>query len=154
MGISWKAITSNSSLSFNDSRERPAFTQKENMGTAFKKYTATEYIDLQCYMCGCWFAMDSYFYTKRLEDHKDFYCPNGHSQVFTGESLKEKNARLTRELEQQKTKTLWANNEAEKKAKEVTRLKKRAKNGCCPCCKRSFTNLQRHIATKHPDFAK
>lgn len=34
------------------------------------------------------------------------------------------------------------------------KMEKRIKNGVCPCCKRSFCNLQKHIATKHPEFAK
>lgn len=36
---------------------------------------------------------------------------------------------------------------------ERDRLKLRSKNGCCPCCKRNFQNLQRHMRTKHPEFA-
>jgi hypothetical protein len=24
----------------------------------------------------------------------------------------------------------------------------------CPCCNRTFSNLQRHMAHKHPQFAK
>lgn len=36
----------------------------------------------------------------------------------------------------------------------VTKLKKRASAGLCPCCNRHFTNLQRHIASKHPDINK
>ena len=39
---------------------------------------------------------------------------------------------------------------AEKGAK--TKLKNRIANGVCPCCTRSFQNLQRHIETKHPEF--
>lgn len=30
----------------------------------------------------------------------------------------------------------------------------RVGKGVCPCCKRSFTNLRRHMTTKHPDVAK
>lgn len=35
----------------------------------------------------------------------------------------------------------------------VTRTRNRIANGVCPCCDRSFTNLQRHMASKHPDYA-
>jgi DNA repair exonuclease SbcCD ATPase subunit len=28
--------------------------------------------------------------------------------------------------------------------------KKRVSNGVCPCCNRTFINLQRHMASKHP----
>ena len=30
----------------------------------------------------------------------------------------------------------------------------RTGNGVCPCCKRSFTNLRRHMNTKHPNFSR
>lgn len=35
---------------------------------------------------------------------------------------------------------------------EFERKLSRVKNGVCPCCKRSFTNLRRHIASKHPEL--
>lgn len=33
----------------------------------------------------------------------------------------------------------------------TTRAKKRAATGTCPCCGRSFVQLRRHMAAKHPD---
>lgn len=36
---------------------------------------------------------------------------------------------------------------------QVTRLKNRAAAGVCPCCNRTFHQLVRHMAAKHPDFA-
>lgn len=39
---------------------------------------------------------------------------------------------------------------AEKGAK--TKLKKRIAAGVCPCCNRSFQNVRRHMANKHPEF--
>jgi len=35
----------------------------------------------------------------------------------------------------------------------VAKIKKRVGRGVCPCCNRHFTNLQRHMETKHPDVA-
>ena len=34
----------------------------------------------------------------------------------------------------------------------VTRLKKRAIAGVCPCCNRTFQQLAAHMAHKHPDY--
>ncbi len=34
----------------------------------------------------------------------------------------------------------------------LTRSKKRHAAAVCPCCKRSFKQLRRHMATKHPDY--
>ena len=36
----------------------------------------------------------------------------------------------------------------------VAKLKKRVGRGVCPCCNRHFSNLQRHMESKHPDVAK
>lgn len=104
-----------------------------------------------CYQCGVQFAMtkehQKYFLDKRGK--AAFYCPNGHSQVYTGMSDLEK-------LEQERARhqeTLARLNVAE--AKRLA-LEKRIKRGVCPCCKRSFAGsaLVRHIKTKHPEFAK
>lgn len=35
-----------------------------------------------------------------------------------------------------------------------TRTKNRIAKGVCPCCSRTFLDLQRHMQTKHPDFTK
>ena len=45
-----------------------------------------------------------------------------------------------------------AERQAAAKRGQVTKLKKRAAAGVCPCCNRTFVELQRHMATKHPTF--
>ena len=34
----------------------------------------------------------------------------------------------------------------------ITKLNKRIGNGVCPCCNRTFVNVQRHMASKHPEL--
>ena len=34
----------------------------------------------------------------------------------------------------------------------VTRIKNRVGAGVCPCCTRSFSNLRRHMETRHTDY--
>jgi hypothetical protein len=34
----------------------------------------------------------------------------------------------------------------------LTKQRKRAANGVCACCHRSFANVARHMKTQHPDF--
>lgn len=46
-----------------------------------------------------------------------------------------------------------ANAAANKERKATARLRKRIKNGVCPCCHRTVSQLARHMKTKHPDFA-
>lgn len=40
--------------------------------------------------CGVTFATTNEFDELRREDHADFFCPNGHSQHYTGENKAEK----------------------------------------------------------------
>lgn len=36
-----------------------------------------------CYLCGAPIVMSADQYRQRLDDGRDFYCPNGHGQHFT-----------------------------------------------------------------------
>lgn len=102
-----------------------------------------------CYKCGVPFAAPSYFFVKREEDHATWFCPNGHGQVFSGESEAEKNARLLREEQERHKRTLARENETIAEKQKLERKLKRVQRGTCPECNRSFTNLARHMACKH-----
>lgn len=113
----------------------------------------TEYAQMCCGECGIEFQVPNHFYRERLETGRGWYCPNGHSRVFK-ESKVDK---LQRELNNAKQQIARAEDEArearEESAAQVKlrkRLEKRVHNGVCPCCSRSFANLKRHMATKHP----
>lgn len=123
-------------------------------GLRFSSYVNINIVTETCYLCGCVFGLEKQFKENRVSDKESFYCPNGHSQSYVGETSADKAERLQRELEAEKKKKEWAENDARKAKAETKKLKTRVKNGCCPCCKRSFTNLARHIKTKHPEFAK
>lgn len=92
----------------------------------------------------------------RNEPGKTFYCPNGHAQHYTGKSeaqkLKEQLEREQKERAQNEERLqnelLDAWSEKSKLEKQVKRIHK----GVCPCCNRSFTNLQKHMQTKHPEI--
>lgn len=58
----------------------------------------------------------------------------------------------------QQAETLRAQrNEAEEKLQKEQRskaaLRKRIAKGVCPCCKRTVSQMARHMATKHPNYA-
>ncbi len=36
----------------------------------------------------------------------------------------------------------------------VAKIKNRVGRGVCPCCNRHFTNLERHMKSKHPEMAQ
>lgn len=84
------------------------------------------------------------------------YCPLGHSYVPSGKGEAQ---RLREKLERERNWRAAANaraDQAEASARahkgHATRAKKRAAAGMCPCCNRSFKQLTRHIASKHPDY--
>lgn len=120
-----------------------------------------------CAACGCHFGMDVAFYRARKEDGKTFYCPAGHSLHY-GDNEAD---RLRRELADEKARSRsiassrdYAFSELrETEAKltqkkrlytrtrnELTKVKTRVAAGVCPDCNRSFQNVARHMATKHP----
>lgn len=118
-----------------------------------------------CLTCDLKFGVDSEFLRKRKEDHKNFYCPNGHGQHYPGLSENEKLRQEIEKLEQrvqfrdntisEKNHTIEQLNysvRAQKAAK--TKIINRVKNGVCPCCNRSFANLQNHFKTVHPELLK
>lgn len=124
---------------------------------------AFDFSHITCANCGIGFAMPQHFATKRREDHKTFYCPSGHENWFPGETEAE---RLQKALEREQKLHEWtrsARDRADERADhnerraraykgKLTHIKTRVANGVCPCCRRSFTNLARHMTTQHPTF--
>jgi hypothetical protein len=99
--------------------------------------------------------MERDFYNNRLNDHKNFYCPNGHCQRFVGkteaEELRERlHLERVRNMElREESNRIDARRRAAKA--QLTRLRRRIDNGTCPYCNRHFENVQRHISCKHKD---
>lgn len=123
---------------------------------------ATLYVE-ECYLCGVVFALPTTLRAERLKDHRNFWCPNGHDQHYLGKTDAQKLREVQKQLEWSRS---YAQSvEDQRQAAErsntalrgvVTKKKKelgRVKNGVCPCCKRSFQNLRRHIEGQHPDYA-
>lgn len=92
------------------------------------------------------------------------YCPLGHGFTRKGGGEAQ---RLRDELARQKHLTEQAEADARNQRSrleirdrqlaarkgQITKLRKRIANGVCPCCNRHFTNLERHMHTKHPQWA-
>lgn len=122
---------------------------------------------MNCCECGLTFGLSSEFEQRRREDHRNWYCPNGHPQHFPGKTRLEQERDAARELAQREARRRElaerrANN-AEQDADNsrrsaaaykgwATRVRNRIKNGVCPCCNRSFSNVRRHMASQHPDY--
>lgn len=131
--------------------------------------TKSEQEFMHCPNCFIYWSAPSALFEARRKDGGSFYCPNGHSLSWTDnendrtrrerDRLKQENARLA-----EQAKAAWATAEerntarrdAERRAAaargQVTKLKKRAAGGACPCCNRTFPNLAAHMKTKHAGF--
>ena len=116
--------------------------------------------------CGVSFAMQDSIYDLRRNDRNGWYCPNcGSSRVFTGQT---EEAKLRAELEKKERQLKWANEYKDEARAErdkvqrklittkghITRIKNRIGNGVCPCCNRTFKDLQNHMKSKHPQYKK
>lgn len=120
--------------------------------------TTVELVPHTCGECGVTFAFSREFHDARKADHQSWYCPNGHSRMFTGKNRAEQ---LEAELEASRR---IARNERERRERaerqrsaargQVTKIKRRVGRGVCPCCNRTFADLGRHMAGQHPDFAE
>lgn len=128
----------------------------------YLKSTTTQYYLVSCASCTIRFYLPDLKYDRCKERGEGFYCPNGHSSVFSETEI----GRLKKELETEQKKLKWAQQSRDyyqersrtlEKSRaavrgQLTRVKNRVKHGLCPCCNRTFQNVARHMKTKHPDF--
>jgi septal ring factor EnvC (AmiA/AmiB activator) len=91
----------------------------------------------------------------REKDTNSCYCPEGHSFHYSS------NRRTALERELTAARDAAAQARAERDQAEAsargykaaaTRARKRHAAGICPACKRTFQNVQRHMASQHPDY--
>lgn len=112
--------------------------------------------------CGINHAVPEDLYNHQRRQHDDgrqvtaIYCPLGHTHVPSGTPAVE---RVRVELERARTRAARETarrDQAEASARAykgvATKARKRAAAAVCPCCKRSFVQLRRHLETKHPDY--
>jgi hypothetical protein len=116
-----------------------------------------------CYKCGLVFAMPHALVLQLKRSHAVFYCPAGHGQCYATESSEEKldkEVKKYRELlrrEREYAASVVSERNAAQRSLSatkgvLTRTKKRIANGVCPCCHRTFAELQKHMASQHPEY--
>ncbi|MES1926529.1 helix-turn-helix transcriptional regulator [Salinisphaera sp. T31B1] len=112
-----------------------------------------KFVTEQCCNCGMPFAMTADFKRRRLSDRKEFYCPAGHPQHYTGKSeaqkLRDELEHARRYAARQLTRASVAENQRDEARRAHRRMRKRIQNGVCPCCNRTFQNLMRHMQDQH-----
>lgn len=112
-----------------------------------------------CITCGVVYVVPSVVIEHQRKVGGFHYCSNGHSQGWDKNGDTEM-TRLTRERDRLKQNQARLEEEkaalavqAERATHDLARHKKRAAAGTCPCCRRNFSNMARHMKSKHPEFA-
>jgi hypothetical protein len=114
--------------------------------------TFSETLTVTSCWCGVNLAIPANLY-RYARNHSNYsiYCPLGHT-FFYRNSFEDELKRERRQHEA--TRELLHAEERSHVATRghLTRARRRAAAGVCPCCHRSFENVARHVKTKHPDF--
>jgi len=126
----------------------------------------TTFVVEECCKCGMAFAMTADFRQRALDDRSIWwYCPRGHHQHYTGKTdaqkARERAERLERHVANQ-DEVIRSERAAHAVTKrkltttkgQLTKTRKRVANGVCPCCHRTFAQLQRHMKGQHPDYVE
>jgi hypothetical protein len=118
-----------------------------------------------CGECRLRFMVPESFWQHCQDDARNwFYCPNGHQQHFVSDAnnpaalrrerdrLKQEQAWYAEQLSDERRGRKMAERQVSAARGQITKLRKRAGAGLCPCCNRSFRQLSLHMKHKHPDF--
>lgn len=118
---------------------------------------------LTCW-CSIRFAVPEELADKALTQRHTVYCPLGHSCVWKQTEADElharigreeqRAARLTAQLDQARADAEHERRRANGYKGALVKTKARAAKGVCPVpgCQRHFVDVERHVATKHPDY--
>ena len=115
-------------------------------------------VELICGTCGVVHAIPKAMHDRCVEEGGFWHCPNGHSRGYReGKHEREKVERERNQLKQEnarlQTMLSAAVHNRVQAEKSLTKLRRRTHAGVCPCCKRTFANVARHMKIKHPNVA-
>jgi hypothetical protein len=133
---------------------------------------STSLTTVTCFTCKMTYAIPTSLYKSAKEwtgDRDDgrgwkLCCPVGHTWWYIGkkteaERLKEQlereretRARVAADRDQYKADAKAQRARGTRYKNDRDRERRRAAQGVCPCCGRSFAQLKRHLAAKHPDY--
>lgn len=122
------------------------------------QYTETIVLEHKtCGNCSGTFALNARWLEEKRRNKGGYHCP--YCQTHWGwwkseaeklkEELAEKEAQLRSANESAMT-NLRMRVAADTRRQEAEMKLRRVEKGVCPCCNRTFINLQRHMKTKHP----
>lgn len=136
-------------------------------GTIGSLMLAVELEAFTCGTCGGAYALSARYIAERRANGGRWrcpYCTGNATWGYDGQTEVEKlRKRLqieeaAKERAQQRATELSRSVDHERKRVQgyqgaLTKIKKRIGNGTCPCCQRHFVNVERHMASKHPEYA-
>ena len=120
--------------------------------------------EMQCGTCGVWHAIPEVMYETAFENGGFWHCPNGHQRGFregrkARDAVREERDRLKQQLAEkddeiarQRQLREFEERRVSAAKGQITKIKKRAKAGVCPCCNRTFANMAAHMKTCHADM--
>ena len=106
------------------------------------------------------------YISAKANENISFCCPYGHSAHYPAgptieDKLRQERDRLAQrvaekddEITRQRSRADATERRLSAAKGRVTRIKNRVVHGVCPCCNRTFGDLQRHMASKHAGYAK
>lgn len=120
----------------------------------------------ECYRCKAPIYLPMELYkSARHTPAISFYCPYGHQLHFAEGETEEQKLRRERdrlqqriaqkddEIADERNRRHLAERSTTAYKGQITKIKNRVGRGVCPCCKRTFAQLTRHMASKHPGYA-
>ena len=108
-----------------------------------------------CPVCFVDYAIPQSMASKMKRDGGNWHCPNGHSLHYTEtgiDRVRQHRDRLVQDNARLEQEASAARERAATAERAQKRMVTRAKAGVCPCCNRTFQQLARHMANKHPTF--
>jgi len=117
--------------------------------------TETELAVHTCPSCYVLYAVPKVMTERKERDGGDWYCPNGHAVKYSEpESTKLRRERdlLRQQLAEKDDEIRNIRNQRNAETAKLANLQKRSAAGTCQCCHRTFSQLARHMKTKHPEF--
>lgn len=129
------------------------------MSTTFTESVTLERVN--CGKCGGVFALNNEYMRYQRASAGEYHCPYCRMRwIWTQSEADQLRNQLSEKCKEVTASKCEAMRERQlREEEEVLRMKaerklKRVDRGVCPCCNRTFSNLARHMATKHsPDTA-
>ena len=112
----------------------------------------------QCGTCAVWHTIPEVIHSCYKREGGFWHCPNCHQRGWDKgtDAIERENTRRERDRLKQEAARLAEEIAAEKARADVAEKKylqarRRSAAGVCPCCNRTFANMQRHMKAKHPN---